>query len=172
MNGLVTLVQDGQGVLGSVRGVSLEPHRTYLLEFAFVDRRVSLAIDGKLLLPAADLPEVRNRHDIRCPVYLKARGCRLLIRDFILYRDTYYTQFGEHGTQHPAILGPNEFFVLGDNSGNSQDSRKWPTPGVPEVDFIGKPFLIHQLLRPAKVTIGGQERVFQTLDWSRLRWLH
>ena len=22
------------------------------------------------------------------------------------------------------------------------------------------------------VTVGGRERVFQTLDWSRLRWIH
>jgi signal peptidase I len=62
--------------------------------------------------------------------------------------------------------------MLGDNSGNSQDSREWPTPGVPEADFIGKPFLIHQPLRLGRVTVGGQERVFQAIDWSRLRWLH
>ena len=62
--------------------------------------------------------------------------------------------------------------MLGDNSGNSQDSRKWPRPGVPEADFVGKPFLIHQPLRTARVTVGGRERVFQTVDWSRLRWLH
>ncbi len=171
-NGLVTLTQLGQGGLGSIRGVCLEPHKTYHLEFAFVDRRVSLAIDGKLVLPSTDLPPVVSRSEVRSPVQMRARGCLLVIRNFTLYRDIYYTQFGEHGTQHPAILGPSEFFVLGDNSGNSQDSRKWPTPGVPEVDFIGKPFLIHQPLRPARVTIGGQERVFQTLDWSRLRWLH
>ena len=72
----------------------------------------------------------------------------------------------------PTTLGAKEYFVLGDNSGNSQDSRKWPSPGVPEADFIGKPFLVHQPLRLARVTVGGRERVFQTLDWSRLRWLH
>ena len=72
----------------------------------------------------------------------------------------------------PVTLGPKEYFVLGDNSGNSQDSRKWPSPGVPEADFIGKPFLVHQPLRMGRVTVGGQERAFQTLDWSRMRWLH
>ena len=74
--------------------------------------------------------------------------------------------------RHPVELGPKEYFVLGDNSGNSQDSRKWPTPGVPEADFIGKPFLVHQPLRVGRVNVGGRERVFQTLDWSRLRWVH
>ena len=95
-----------------------------------------------------------------------------MIRNFTLYRDIYYTQYGEHATQHPAVLGLSEYFVLGDNSGNSQDSRRWPTPGVPESDFIGKPFLIHQPLRPSRFSLGGRERVFQTVDWSRLRWLH
>ncbi len=88
----------------------------------------------------------------------------------------YYTQFGENGTQPPlggpVKMGADEYFMMGDNSGNSQDSRKWPTPGVPEAEFIGKAFLIHQPLRPAKATIGGRERTFQTIDWSRLRWLH
>jgi len=110
------------------------------------------------------------------PLQLTARGCRVVVRDLKLYRDVYYTQFGTNGTQpphgHPLTLGPDQYFMLGDNSGNSQDSRKWPVPGVPEASFIGKPFLIHQPLRPARVTVGGRERVFQTVDWSRLRWLH
>jgi signal peptidase I len=171
-SGLAILTQADKGGLGSVRGVSLEPGKKYRLEFSFFDRRSILAIDGKKILPNADLPQVAHTSEVRQPVLLRARGCHLVIRDFILYRDIYYTQFGEHGTQHPAVLGPKEYFVLGDNSGNSQDSRKWPTPGVPEKDFIGKPFLIHQPLHLSRVTIGGRERVFQTLDWSRLRWLH
>jgi signal peptidase I len=168
----VAVVHQGQGELSSTAGVFLAPGKTVHLEFAFVDRRVSLAIDGRHATPAADLPQGKKRGPVRCPLQLRARGCRLLIRDLVLYRDIHYTQYGEHGTRHAAVLGPNEYFMLGDNSGNSQDSRKWPSPGVPENDFIGKPFLIHQPLRPARVTVGGRERVFQTLDWSRLRWLH
>ena len=94
-----------------------------------------------------------------------------MVRNLRLYRDTHYTQYGEHGTQTPAVLGPDEYFMLGDNSGNSQDSRKWPTPGVPEADFVGKPFLIHQPLKAGRVTVNGHDRTFQTVDWSRLRWL-
>ena len=59
---------------------------------------------------------------------------------------------GRHGTRSPARLGADEFYVLGDNSGNSQDSREWPHPGVPVGDFLGKPFLVHQPLRPGRVT--------------------
>lgn len=168
----LSLTQEGKGGLGSARGISLEVGKAYHVEYAFVDRRVLLALNGKQVLPAADLPPVWNRGKVRFPLQLRARGCRLVVQHFFLYRDVYYTKFGEHGIEHAAILGKDEYFVLGDNSGNSQDSRKWPSPAVPGSDFIGKPFLIHQPLRSTRMTLGGQQREIQTLDWSRLRWIH
>ncbi|VTT99477.1 signal peptidase i : Signal peptidase I OS=Isosphaera pallida (strain ATCC 43644 / DSM 9630 / IS1B) GN=Isop_0732 PE=3 SV=1: Peptidase_S24 [Gemmataceae bacterium] len=174
--GLAIVTHEGKGPLETARGVALEVGRTHRFEFSFVDRRALLAIDGKTVAPAVDLPPAQTRGEVRRPLQFGARGSRLVVRNLKLYRDVYYTQFGEHGTQPPhgapVTLGPDEFFMMGDNSGNSQDSRKWPTPGVPEAEFIGKPFLIHQPLRAARVTAGGRERQFQTVDWNRLRWLH
>ncbi len=170
--GRAQLTREGRGGLDSAGGVSLEVGRTYRLEFAFVDRQAILALDGKLIIPPAELEQVTGRKDVSKPLQLGVRGCRVMVRNLKLSRDIHYTHYGEHGTRHPITLGPKEYFVLGDNSGNSQDSRKWPSPGVPEADFIGKPILVHQPLRLARVTFGGRERVFQTLDWSRLRWLH
>ncbi|MBA4187628.1 MAG: hypothetical protein C0467_06370 [Planctomycetaceae bacterium] len=175
-NGLAILTHDGVGPLATTRGVSLELGRTYRIDFSFVDRRAILAIDGKVVGASADLPALATRGEVRRPLQLGARGSRLAIRNLKLYRDVYYTQFGENGTQPPhgtpITMASDEYFMMGDNSGNSQDSRKWPNAGVPEAEFIGKPFLIHQPLRPARTTFGGRERLFQTVDWSRLRWLH
>lgn len=175
-SGSAVIEQGGHDPLGTAAGVSLEPGRTYRLEFSFFDRRAILAIDGKTVLAPIDLPAAVKREAVSRPLRLEARGCHLHVHNLRLYRDTHYTQFGTNGTQppqgRPVTLGPQEYFMLGDNSGNSQDSRKWPVPGVPEKDLIGKPFLIHQPLRTARVTVGGRERVFQTVDWSRLRWLH
>lgn len=185
-DGQAHLTHDRLGGLSSTGKLTLKPGRRYTLEFAFVDRRATLAVDGRIALPPADLPaepvgEPRpdtrrgprsRRGEVSRPLQLGVRGCRVVVRDLKLCRDIHYTMAGHHGTQAPARLGPNEYFMLGDNSGNSQDSREWPQPGVPQEDFIGKPILIHQPLRLGRVTIGGRERVIQTLDWSRVRWLH
>ena len=115
-----------------------------------------------------------HRTGVSRPVQLGARGLKATIRNFVLYRDVHYR--GDrpnetHGTRTPFPLGPDEYFVLGDNSGNSRDSRAWDTPGVPERDFLGKPFLIHQPLKLGRVTVNGADRTYQTVDWSRVKWV-
>ncbi len=156
----------------------LAPGKTYRVEFAFVDRRASLAIDGKELVAPLDLPfdppGRERRGGMSRPLQLGVRGATVVVRNLRLFRDIHYLSAGKAGEGWQ--LGPDEYFFLGDNTSNSHDSRYWardgvPLPGVPEGDFVGKPFLIHQPLRLGRVTVGGKDRLFQTLDWSRLRWL-
>lgn len=170
--GQVRLAHEKLGILAAAAKVALEPKHTYTVEFAFVDRRATFAIDGKVVVAPSDLPAEKKRGEVRRPLQLGARGCKLVLKHVTLDRDVHYTQAGSNGTRHPAKLGPDEYFMMGDNSGNSQDSREWAVPGVPESDFIGKPILIHQPLRLGGVNVGGRDRTYQTLDWSRLRWLH
>lgn len=41
-------------------------------------------------------------------------------------------------------LGPDEYFVAGDNPPVSDDSRRWPAgPGVAAQLIVGKPFIVH-----------------------------
>jgi|GEM_PF-690349 len=182
--GLASLMREKHGGLASIRDRGLLPGQTYHLEFSFFDRRVAVALNGRPLFEPIDLPPVSKRDDVRRPLQLGARACNVIVKNLKLYHDIPYT----HGGQTDITswkLGPREYFVLGDNTSNSQDSREWrsqdadpktgqhePRPGVPEGAFLGKPFFIHQPLRLGRTTIGGQEREFQTLDWSRLRWLH
>jgi signal peptidase I len=88
-----------------------------------------------------------------------------------LCRDIYYRSAGQHAVQRPLTLGRDEYFMLGDNSANSDDGRSWQSPGVPERNFLGKPFLLHQPSRLGRVEVGSWTREFQSLDWDRIRWL-
>ena len=45
------------------------------------------------------------------------------IERLAVLRDLYYTTKGALGTGSPVALGPDEIFVLGDNSADSDDSR-------------------------------------------------
>ncbi len=172
------VAHDGGTLAATGRAVTLPPGRTYRVEFAFVDRRASLAIDGEEVVPALDLPADPpgrpRRGGMSRPLQLGVRGASVAVRNLRLFRDVHYLSVGRASAGWR--LGPDEYFLLGDNSSNSHDSRLWaiderPAPGVPEAEFIGKPFLVHQPLKLGRVTVNGRDRVFQTLDWSRLRWL-
>ncbi|MBX3397135.1 MAG: hypothetical protein KF873_00220 [Gemmataceae bacterium] len=156
-------------------GFALAPGRTYRLEFAFVDRRVHLAIDGVSPFPPMDLPAepelYPRRGGVSRPVQMGIRGAAVVLRNVKLARDVHYRADGAHATKAPYRLAADEYFACGDNSANSQDSRAWTIPGVPERDFIGKPFLIHQPLKAGRVTVNGGAKTYQTVDWDRLRWV-
>jgi signal peptidase I len=53
------------------------------------------------------------------------QGGRARFRAVRILRDLYYTSAGKHGTEAPVLLGPDEYFLLGDNSAVSTDSRQF-----------------------------------------------
>lgn len=58
------------------------------------------------------------------------------------FNDIFYYNRGEYGAEDERIEIPEgKFFVLGDNSANSMDSRYWGY--VPEKNIVGKAFVIH-----------------------------
>lgn len=145
--------------------------KSYRLEFAFADRRVSLAVDGQEVIPAVDLPPAGRRGGVRKPLQIGVRGASVRVKNLKLFHDIHYRSDGSNAGKTPYQLGADEYFMLGDNSPDSHDSRGWAIPGVPERDFVGKPFLVHQPMRLGRVAVNGRERVYQSVDWDRLRWL-
>jgi len=59
-----------------------------------------------------------------------------------LFNSRYYYNRGDFGKEGQKILVPKDsYFVLGDNSGSSQDSRYWGF--VPHKNILGKAILIY-----------------------------
>jgi signal peptidase I len=154
----------------------LKPAETAHVELAFVDRRLTLMVNGSCPFAPVDRPGVEGRSEVMRPVRLGARGVDVHVRNFRLYRDIHYTDAGRHAVRAPVRLGAGEYFVLGDNSPNSDDNRFWsdaegrPLP-VPETNLLGKPFLVHLPSRLVRWDALGRHWECQGLDWSRVHWL-
>lgn len=69
-------------------------------------------------------------------VYLGPRGGRMTFRSIRVARDLYYTDRGRIGVESEIQLGDGEYFLLGDNSSQSRDSREWGP--VKQSDIVGR----------------------------------
>ncbi len=115
--------------------------------FSLVDRQVVLAFGDRVALRCPLRPLDPSWRPSACPLAIGSDGLGLTLSDVQVYRDVYYARplgvFARWGCDRPVTLGPREYFVLGDNSLISEDSRSWPTgAGVPEEWLIGKPLVV------------------------------
>jgi len=66
-----------------------------------------------------------------------------------LIENRYYYDNGLYGVKFPARIPENCYYVLGDNSANSKDSRYWGF--VPEKNLVGKPMFIYWPLKRIRI---------------------
>jgi signal peptidase I len=120
-------------------GVSLSVGKRYHVQWGFVDRRVTLHIDSVPVFPPLDLPPIGERAPLVRPFMLAVRGTRIDCSNIRLWRDVHYTQDGQNGVKGAVVrVGPEQYFVLGDNSPRSEDSRFWPHRGtIPASAIVG-----------------------------------
>ncbi len=143
--------------------------REVCLEAANVDHGLVLKVDGRRVMDlngdgrlneqdnvAYDVPS-RSRAWDRSEaeasgVRIGVRGGAAAVARLRVDRDVYYTddrgtaapRHGRGVESDPCRLAADEFFVLGDNSPNSQDSRRWDhEPVVSRDHLIGKAFFVY-----------------------------
>ena len=161
---------DGQDWVEAV--VPVAAGARHRIEMAFVDRRLNARVDGRRLIEDVDFPPPGPRPGVTRPAQLEADGAAIAIRGFRLYRDVHYTRQGRHGVGgEPVLLGVEQYFVLGDNSPNSEDSRFWPPEAVSQSQLLGSAFLVHLPSRPIGWQCAGWSGLYQLPDFGRIRWI-
>lgn len=143
------------------------------VEMSLFDRQVLVAVDGvQLFEPLRYADESLPRRMPSHPVQIGAAGLDVQVSHLRLYRDVHYTPKHAVGRDSGSwTLQPDEFFMLGDNSPVSLDSRAWDSPAIPRNLLIGKPFLVHLPSQQGKVEVAGSVHYIRIPDFSRVRYI-
>lgn len=164
-DGSCSIVDDHSGtVVAQEQLTPLIPNQPVIISFTNVDHRLELTLGkNKLSYIGPNSAQEWGFEPTGNPlptVSLAGVGAPFTLEDIILYRDTHYTnaadEMASQGTQgNPFTLGEDEFFVMGDNSPHSFDSRLWYAEGlgngnkryrrgtVPRDYLIGKAFFVY-----------------------------
>lgn len=145
----------------------------FFVEFSGIDRQLCLAIDGTEAFEPWELPEsvAKSKFPSEIASLGDVRGT-FGVRELVLSRDVFYTsRYTRHAVGEQYQLGPEEFFMLGDNSSVSSDSRMWERAAVPSKLLVGKPFAVH--LPSRTVRMGSTDSAWQIRlpDISRIRFV-
>jgi len=147
----------------------LTPGKTIRVSFEVVDHSLRLCLGNEDPLEHFGANDLEawgykpNSRKLQFPsIALAGQGGAFQFKQVAVYRDVHYTneqgpEFPGRGTQgNPFKLEKDEFFVLGDNSSQSLDSRFWRHPGkrngaaepysmgvVPRDYLIGRAFFVY-----------------------------
>ena len=194
-----TVIRSGRYLSGSpTSSKSPGEPATMLLEVSNFDRQIVVAIDGQPVFEPFEINHAVTDEALEATVSTIAgqkmnatkaaqislrleqqnrwafgvSGSNARITDLEMYRDVFYTPGKKRNAVESEFFVPKGcYFVQGDNSPVSADSRNWERPCVPHSLLIGKPFLVHLPSRPAVLQFGGRRWPVRIPDWPRIRYI-
>jgi len=134
--------------------------KSSLVKFANADHQLVFEFGREKLTYdlGRSLEDVGQREADTEPVRIFGSG-KLRLSHIAVFRDIHYTTPQRNGRpcfaaeNHPFRLGPDEFFVLGDNSPRSADSRLWDKPNkvsktfaLPRQGIVPRDYLVGRAL--------------------------
>ena len=145
--GKMAIAKISQGKEAILTSKSIEPsviNKPTLVEFANVDHQLIFQVGGEKLtyeLGRAPNDAGNIREDIAPQVKIfasaqparPAGGAEVTLSHVAVFRDIHYTKTdapNRASQGDPIALEKDQFFVLGDNSPNSEDARLWNKKGV------------------------------------------
>ena len=149
-DGKESYLKVSESIVKSDAGVFIEPEKGCKIEFSNVDNKIILKLNNSVVFSDTYDTDLSSLKDQTRSSGLKIGGINTgaVFKNISIFRDVYYTDAGEWGTFIPVEIGKEEYFFLGDNSRNSNDSRYWKI--VPEDSLVGKAFMVFWPLGPIK----------------------
>jgi len=157
---MLSKINGGQETIVASRQVNLRPGAFNLVKFANVDHQLLFECSGDQV--SVDLgcsPNALEQGKEPSPRASIFGSGQLTLAHVAVFRDIYYTGDGQASRSaravegNPFTLKPDEFFVLGDNSPNSEDGRWWYKPTVanrgwepPEAGVVPRYYMVGKAL--------------------------
>jgi signal peptidase I len=163
-SGLAELMSTGKRI--AHRLLNPWPGQSRTIQLAHWDQRVGVRLDGKPPWSDIDLDAAPLDSDaVMAPLVLTAQNLRLSADLIRIDRDVHYrsaprTMIRRAGDDS-FPLGQDEYFMLGDNSAVSNDSRSWSITAVPRRLLLGRPVFVH-----LPTTAWRGEVMGRTVEWS------